>query len=140
MWRTICSALLATAALAAPVEINKLLIAHWTFDEPIAGYERVPGVFGGAIKFTGQHRLYCDQDLWHGHPARVTAVDGRQHGQDAHATQMAELSFSAWVKPVGFDRYNEIFRKEDGDRRVLFSFQEHGEILSLGLNIGGYVE
>ena len=51
-----------------------------------------------------------------------------------------KLSFSAWVKPAGFDRYNEIFRKEDGEQRVLFSFQETGTFLSLGLNIGGYVE
>ena len=36
--------------------------------------------------------------------------------------------------------YREIFRKEDGDDRVLFSFQNDGTILSLGLNIGGYVE
>ena len=44
---------------------------------------------------------------------------------------------SAWVKPTAFEQYNEIFRKEDGDRRVLFSFQERGTVLSLGLNIGG---
>ena len=36
--------------------------------------------------------------------------------------------------------YNEIFRKEDGEQRVLFSFQETGTFLSLGLNIGGYLE
>ena len=36
--------------------------------------------------------------------------------------------------------YREIFRKEDGNDRVLFSFQNDGTILSLGLNINGYVE
>jgi hypothetical protein len=44
------------------------------------------------------------------------------------------------VMPTSFDRFNEIFRKEDGDHRVLLSFQINGTILSLGLNIGGCVE
>ena len=35
--------------------------------------------------------------------------------------------------------FREIFRQEC-DSRLLFSFQESGTILSLGLNIGGYVE
>ena len=42
--------------------------------------------------------------------------------------------------PTELGVYREIFRKEDGTRRILFSFQEDGAILSLGLNIGGYIE
>jgi hypothetical protein len=47
---------------------------------------------------------------------------------------------SAWVRPQWFGNYNEIFRKEDNDQRILFSFQENGRILALGLNVDGYVE
>ena len=50
----------------------------------------------------------------------------------AHA---AGISFSAWTKPIELSTYREIFRKEDGDDRVLFSYQNDGTILSLGLNI-----
>ena len=117
------------------------LIAWWRFDEPSgevckdasgngndaspepgqgAGLRRVDGLFDRALSLSGQHFLRV--------PGRPD-FRGRQ-----------KLSFSAWAKPAGFDRYNEIFRKEDGEQRVLFSFQETGTFLSLGLNIGGYVE
>lgn len=126
-------------ALAQPTaapRLEKPLLAWWTFDDvsgtscrDAAGQgcdasgavlQRVPGVYGWAARFSGQHRLH-------------TAAKPAFGALDA-------LAFSAWVMPTHFDRYNEIFRKEDGDRRVLFSFQEHGKVLSLGLNIGGYVE
>ena len=51
-----------------------------------------------------------------------------------------KISFSVWVAPTELSGYREIFRKEDGDDRVLFSFQDGGVCLSLGLNVGGYVE
>ena len=47
------------------------------------------------------------------------------------------FSVSAWVRPTSFDTYNEIFRIEAGDGRVLFSFQENGTVLSLGLDVNG---
>ena len=50
-----------------------------------------------------------------------------------------KLSFSAWVQPSDLPAFREIIRQEC-PQRVLFSFQENGAILSLGLNIGGYVE
>jgi len=84
------------------------------------GLHRVEGLFGSALSLSGRHLLRV--------PARPD-FRGRQ-----------QLSFSAWVKPASFERYNEIFRKEDGEQRVLFSFQENGTVLSLGLNVGGYVE
>jgi len=117
------------------------LLAWWPFDEPAGGVcadasghghdatpepgrgqglSRVEGVLGRALNFAGSHLLRM--------PGRPD-LDGRQ-----------ALSLTVWVRPVAFERYNELFRKEDGERRVLFSFQEHGTILSLGLNVGGYFE
>jgi hypothetical protein len=113
------------------------LIAHWTFDGDAEGtcvdssgnkynalargeVNRVPGVLGTAIGFSGGHSVSC---------AGKPDFSG-----------LKEITLSAWAMPSRFERYNEIFRKDDGNSRVLFSFQEHGSILSLGLNIGGYVE
>ncbi|HEX2751474.1 MAG TPA: LamG-like jellyroll fold domain-containing protein, partial [Verrucomicrobiales bacterium] len=65
------------------------------------------------------------------------------------------LTISAWIKPAWTGNsgdYDEIFRKEDGNNRILFSFQNDtnnpsasppvaaGPVLSLGLNTGGYKE
>ena len=47
------------------------------------------------------------------------------------------FSVSAWVRPESFDQYNEIFRIEAPAGRVLFSFQEKGAVLALGLDVGG---
>jgi len=47
------------------------------------------------------------------------------------------FSISAWVRPEAFDRYNEIFRIESNSGRVLFSFQESGTVLALGLDVNG---
>jgi len=117
------------------------LIAWWRFDDPSGdvckdasgnghdaspepgsgkGLDRVEGLFDRALILSGQH---------------MVRVPGRP---DFRGRQ--KLSLSAWVKPAGFDPYNEIFRKEDGEQRVLFSFQESGTVLSLGLNVSGYVE
>ena len=132
-----------TAAVAfavEPLQLDKPLLAYWTFDEATgnvcrdasghggdatvqtapAGFERVPGVFDGGLKFTGHHLLRC--------------------GEQPAFGKLAKLSFSAWVQPMPFEKYNEIFRKEDGEHRVLFSFQDTGQVLSFGLNIAGYVE
>jgi hypothetical protein len=143
--------LLGLAALLAPVAspgssvepqvINKPLVAHWTFDEGYgpdcrdssgkgndaspevgrgAGLSRVEGVFGNALSFSGQHML---------------RIPGKPD-----FSGVTRLSLSAWVMPTAFERYNEIFRKEDGENRVLFSFQENMTVLSLGLNVNGYIE
>ena len=128
--------------LSAPATINKPLVAHWTFDEIFGtgcvdstgngfdasserpggdGLRRAEGLFGSAMSFSGSHML------------RVP--DGKPD-----LNGLSALSFGAWVMPTDVDQYTEIFRKEDGDNRVLFAFQEHGTFLTLGLNIGGYVE
>ncbi len=115
-------------------------IAHWTFNGPeaerwpdqsgrghdaalrttSAALKATPGLLEGAVHFEGQHQL---------------AVEAHED----FAT-LPQVTFSAWVRPEGFDQYNEIFRKDDGDNRLLFSFQNNGSILSLGLNVGGYIE
>jgi len=131
------------AVLAYPLEpaaVDKPLIAYWTFDEDFGhrcadaagngwdatphvgtgGLARTEGLFGNAMRFSGRHFL-------------------RTPGKAAFG-ELDQIALSAWVLPTGFATYNEIFRKEDGDNRVLFSFQSEGNILSLGLNLGGYVE
>jgi hypothetical protein len=127
------------ARAAAAVGANRL-IAHWTFDEPSGkqcddssghGWRAVAtppgstpgrrrGVFGNALVLEGEHLLRVD--------SRIPLADP------------AGISIVAWANPTGLPTYREIFRKEDGVCRVLFSFQNDGKILSLGLNIGGYVE
>lgn len=95
-------------------------IAAWTFDEATPpGAHPAAGVQGPGIRLQGAHQLQVDIG--------------------ARLREVKQLSLSAWVQPVSFDRYNEIFRQEC-PQRILFSFQEHGTLLSLGLHIGGYVE
>ena len=127
------------SAAQGPAAADKPLVACWSFDEDSADacadasgngndasleakaqMTRVEGIFGNAIRLSGSHKL---------------RVPG---GPDF--AKLEKITISAWTMPAGFERYNEIFRKEDGDNRVLFSFQEHATILSLGLNVNGYVE
>ena len=121
-----------------PAVIDKPLVARWSFDEPsgdvcrdasgnrldasLAGgrMERTVGLFGGAIQLSKSHVLHVP--------------GGPKFGT------MPKISLSAWAAPVDLSGYREIFRKEDGENRVLFSFQGDGKILSLGLNVGGYLE
>jgi hypothetical protein len=125
---------------SAGVAIDLPLIAHWTFDEPSgnvcadasghgwqaelasgpAALGRRRGLFGNALSLSDRHLLRVSPQIPVAHPAGI--------------------SFSAWVRPTDLSSYREIFRKEDGNDRVLFSFQNDGTILSLGLNIDGYVE
>jgi len=127
------------SATPAPPAIDVPLIAHWAFDEasgdqcgdtsghgwhagmsPPTPLVRLRGLFGNALSLSGSHLL------------RVSEQIPLAHG--------AGISLSAWTKPTELSSYREIFRKEDGNDRVLFSFQNDGTILSLGLNVGGYVE
>ena len=50
-----------------------------------------------------------------------------------------EITIEAWLYPLDIttNTFTEIYRKEDGGDRHLFSFQGNGTILALGLNIGG---
>jgi hypothetical protein len=136
-WMVACWLMTSLTGVSSAAETDRNVVAHWAFDgdsgstcadssgngnvaSMTAKIDRVPGVFASAICLSGSHHLHCA-----GRP---------------DFSQCEQITLSAWVMPTSFQRYNEIFRKEDGDKRVLFSFQEHGRILSLGLNIGGYVE
>jgi len=101
-------------------------VAQWSFETapptaecPSPSSTLAEGVHGNGLLLSGRHQIQ----------AKMPAITG----------ELKAVSFSAWVKPEDFDRYNEIFRQECSER-LLFSFQEHGTILSLGLNIGGYTE
>ena len=124
-----------TASPGAP------LLAHWAFDAGFGGacpdaggngfdaapqrtddgaVTRTGGLFGQALLFSGTHRLVVSN------PA---LFDGA-----------TELTLAVWVLPTELGGYRELFRKEDGEQRVLFSFQDDGAILSLGLHVDGYFE
>ena len=130
-----------TESKPAPQRIAKRLLAAWSFDElsgvtchDVSGHgneasvdprtapavRHVPGLFGNALSFSQNHAVCLRGDL--------------------HLEGIEKISFSAWVAPTELSSYREIFRKEDGEDRVLFSFQNDGAHLSLGLNVGGYVE
>lgn|GEM_PF-2453636 len=130
--------LLAVVGTVSFAGANDGLIAHWTFDDDPQGtlrnvcgemfhaacdrkFPRVEGVFGKAIELSGQYRISVAKEFV---PSGLT-----------------ELTFSAWVVPKNLRGYREILRKEDvgrhGESRLLFSFQNDGRFLTLGLNTGG---
>jgi len=129
------SLLLLGALPALGQNADKFLLAHWSFDDSspanlaqnaAAITLQVPasvgsrrGVFGNALDLHGTNAL---------------RVEG--FGQPT----LSALSISVWARPTDLGGYRELFRQECGDNRVLFSFQEGGRVLSLGLNIGGYLE
>lgn len=103
-------------------------LARWSFDEwpndtpmtLVSGATRVDGVEGQALD--------CAQPVLYAAPKTVSS-------------DLRALSVTAWVKPRNLSGFREILRKEDGDKRLLFSFQNNGTILSLGLAIwGNYIE
>lgn len=50
------------------------------------------------------------------------------------------FTISCWIYYTNTtDTYSEIYRKEDGNNRLLFSFQT-GNVLSFGINVGSYNE
>lgn len=114
-------------------------LGRWTFDEPTADaalvnvanakfsvqpnreLPRTEGVLGGALELSGAFQCPI--------PTEFIPSD------------ISQLTVSAWVRPNELSSYREILRKEDGDRRLLFSFQNDGQILALGLNVdGAYAE
>ena len=115
------------------------LLAHWTFDDPD----------GPRCRDLSGH----DSDALLDRPAsstpRIRGIDGKALSlRDAHAwktrlagtnRELAGLSISVWARPSVLSGFRELFRQECPNR-LLFSFQENGTILSLGLNISGYVE
>ena len=123
--------------------VPRQLLAHWEFDE-VTGSEcrncsgatspelssaldvhanrepaRVRGVYGKALDLTGESQL----------PVAIGPA----------LADLAQVTFSAWVRPTDLSGYRELFRQECPSR-LLFSFQNDGTILSLGLNVDGYLE
>lgn len=113
------------------------LIAHWTFDEDL-GAQSIRETSGNAAM-----SITIERDLTSRRGVFGNALDVR--GEHALRTggfgvpSLDTLSFSVWVRPTELSGYRELYRQECNSR-VLFSFQESGAILSLGLNIGGYIE
>jgi len=60
-------------------------------------------------------------------------------GNNASLKPNQQITIEALIKPnnITTNRYYEIYRKEDGNDRHLFSFQEYGTILSFGISTGG---
>lgn len=133
------ASLAGAGAVLAAATADPSLLAHWTFDEPsgsqcadasghgadaaldhsVAGDSRARGIHGQALNLRGAHAWRAQLNL----PDR----------------ELSAITFSAWFKPADLSGFRELFRQECPNR-LLFSFQGDGTILSLGLNIGGYVE
>ncbi|MDR2430597.1 MAG: hypothetical protein LBD14_06920 [Puniceicoccales bacterium] len=130
--------LLAASGFAANAADDGL-VARWSFDGSAknavvgkfdatigkrapndGGPKFVPGVFGQALEFSGKL--------------------GVAVGPEVLPKDLRALTFSAWVAPQNLNGNLVLLRKEDGDNRLLFAFQE-AKFLTLGLNCGrSYLE
>ena len=125
----------ATAADTAPPDTS--LLGYWPFDEDGVSataaeasgkgagsavntdpLPRKRGVFGNALDLQGSHALRVEN-------FGVPELEG--------------ITVTAWCRPTDLGGYRELLRQES-EHRLLFSFQTGGTILSLGLDIDGYVE
>ncbi|MDR0520833.1 MAG: hypothetical protein LBH00_03145 [Planctomycetaceae bacterium] len=128
-----------TLLAPAVIQAEDGLIGQWSFDDDPAGvvkntvndrtnaktnkdFPRVEGVYGKAAELSGG----CVIEI----PA-----DGLV------PSRMKQLTFSAWIAPSKFERFANIFRKEDASgpvqNRLLFGIQEDGKYLALGICTGG---
>ena len=114
MFWTLCVLFSFLSPLAS--EENRCL-QHWSFDD--AGTQT--GVWENAERFPLAKPMNVEMSFL------------------PESGQLNSLCISAWICPERFEKYNEIFRQEN-NTRILFSLQENATILSLGLNISGYVE
>ncbi|MCL5097357.1 MAG: lamin tail domain-containing protein, partial [Candidatus Omnitrophica bacterium] len=132
------------------------LVAYWSFDEASSGLA------------TSGDPINNNAGIFQGSATRTNGLAGlgaaRFNNENSDALNVGPgvdncFSFSngttvaAWIRPewsgAGGD-YDEIFRKEDGDSRILLSFQNDsnnggavppvasGPVLSFGLNVAGY--
>ena len=131
--------LIAAPQTAVAPSADASLLAHWTFDDadgprckdvtghgsdatfarPTDASRHVPGIQGNALSLRDAH-------AWKTHLSCTNR-------------ELAGLTFSVWARPTSLSGYRELFRQECPNR-LLFSFQASGTILSLGLNIDGYLE
>jgi hypothetical protein len=91
-------------------------LVYRSFDE--AAGAGVRGLYKNALDLQGDHAVRVDT---FGIP------------------EMDAITLAVWCRPTTLGGYREIFRQES-EHRLLFSFQLDGTILSLGLDINGYVE
>jgi len=110
------------------------LVAHWTFDELVGGSFVDSGGRGLAARAGGGASV---RDGVLGGALSLAGSSAVQVRASEAFTDLPALTISAWVMPVETSGNREIFRKEDGDRRILFSFQNDSRILSLGLQTEG---
>ncbi len=112
-------------------------MVHWTFDEAVP--EQTFHSASGDAAWVAK----TDRPLLRRRGVCGGALDLRDsyalQAPGFTATTLPALTISAWVRPSNLGAYREILRQE-GEHRVLFSFQEGGAVLSLGLDINGYLE
>jgi len=131
------------------------LAAYYAFNESASGTAAAVDAVGGPNgTFIGSATRTAGVNSSTG-AARFnnTGTDGVNIGSGLSFT--TGLTISAWIKPTwsgASGNYDEIFRKEDGNNRILFSFQNDtnnpgasppvaaGPVLSFGLNTAGYKE
>ncbi len=131
------------------------LAAYYAFDESASGTAAAVDALGGPNgTFIGTAARTAGVNSSTG-AARFnnTGTDGVNIGSGLSFT--TGLTISAWIRPTwsgASGNYDEIFRKEDGGNRILFSFQNDsfnggasppvaaGPVLSFGLNTAGYKE
>ena len=133
----VCAAL-AGCVFGGGVEIadgvDEGLIGHWTFDSLGDGVLSDSSAVGLDASVRGDVSL---EDGVFGAAGRLKGRPVIRIKANEVFTDLRAITISAWVSPTELSGYREIFRKEDGDRRILFSFQGGGSILSLGLNVAG---
>lgn len=136
MPQVLCSFLFVGMA-SGMVHAQEGTVAYWAFDEPASEL-----LFHGA---SGDDAWIAktDHPLLRRRGVYGAALDLRDvHGVHAKGFTQPELSaitIQAWIRPIKVTNFREILRQES-EHRVLFALQEGGAILSLGLDINGYVE
>ena len=117
--------------------MNYTTRAYWKMDAPggldsadghdasAIGAGITPTATGGAVNGYYEFAGTTDADMPIPHSAALKPSDA--------------ITIEAWVKPddITTSGFYEIYRKEDGGSRHLFSFQNNGAFLALGLSTGG---
>ena len=132
-------------ALVSPVGAE--LVSYWNFDEASSGTAAAVdqadgnnGTFVGAATRTAGIVGVGAAEF---HSATGEGVNVGA-GSGGNFSMSAGITVEALTQPgaaLGSRAYEEILRKEDGNNRILLSFQLNGSILSFGMNDGtGYKE
>ncbi len=121
---------------ATPTRV--LPLAHWSFDEEDGGKIFRNGVCTNGWQAQADRPLPRSRGI-HDKALQLRGTHAVLVRPEFGGLELPAISFAAWVRPMELVGFREIFRQES-ERRLLFSFQESGSILSLGLNIAGYVE